>query len=271
MRNASIAAVTMGQLQKRLDLIGNNIANANTAGYKAKTANFSSLLVQQIDNLSPDEDTAPRVTPAGFRQGNGARLAHANVNMASGNLMTTERALDVALTNEKQFFQVQVTENGVTETQFTRAGNFYLQPINNNEQVMLVTAEGHPIVGNNGPIVVQGGFDDIRINENGEIAVTRGTAVNAEASLELVQVELPRSLESAGGNRYRFPNEAYGMDENAVAQVVDASVLPGTLETSNVNLSEALTSMMETQRAYQLNARAITFSDQMAGLVNSLR
>ncbi len=61
------------------------------------------------------------------------------------------------------------------------------------------------------------------------------------------------------------------MEENAVAQVVDASVLPGTLETSNVNLSEALTSMMETQRAYQLNARAITFSDQMAGLVNSLR
>src|SRR5690606_17194234 len=162
MRNSTIAAVTMGQLQKRLDLISHNIANVNTTGYKAKTANFSSLLVQHIDNLSNGDEGAPRLTPDGIRQGNGARLAHSNIDMSKGTVVRTDRALDVALTGDHHFFQVQVTENGETETQFTRAGNFYLQPINNNEQMMLVTSEGHPVIGTNGPIVFQGEIDDIQ-------------------------------------------------------------------------------------------------------------
>jgi flagellar basal-body rod protein FlgG len=271
MRGSTLAAVTMGQLQKKLDLIGHNMANVNTTGYKAKTANFSSLLVQQINNQSTGDENAPRLTPAGIRQGNGARLAHTNVNMATGTLTQTDRPLDVALTDPKQFFQVQVAENGITETQFTRAGNFYLQPINANED-MLVTAEGNPVVGTNGPIILQNGYDGISISDNGEISITRGNQTNAEAQLQVVQIDLPRSLETTGGNRYRLPANDLGVARDILVDVVDdVKVKSGTLESSNVNLSEEMTSMLEFQRAYQLNARSITIGDQMMNLINQLR
>jgi flagellar basal-body rod protein FlgG len=263
----------MGQLQKKLDVISNNIANVNTIGYKASTANFSSLLVQNINNLSSGDGAAARLTPPGIRQGNGAKLAHTNKNMSMGSITQTERALDVALTNEKQFFQVFVTNNGITETQFTRAGNFYIQPVNNNEQVMLVTAEGHPVVGVQGPILINNGFDAIEINESGQVVVTRGGQKQAEAVLEVVQIDLPRVLESAGGSRYRFP-DGLGNDIDTLAYPLafgEIQLQTGSLESSNVNLSEELTSMMETQRAYQFNARAVTISDDMMGLINQLR
>ncbi|MRG86171.1 flagellar hook-basal body protein [Salinibacillus xinjiangensis] len=265
MRSSLLAATTMGQLQKKLDIVGQNMANANTTGYKAKTANFSSLLTQQINQPN---DQAPRQTPEGIRQGTGARLGHTNLRMTAGSLQQTDRPLDVALTNENQYFQVQVTNNGATETQYTRAGNLYLQPVNNNEQVMLVSAEGNPLMGQNGPIMIAGGMDNVEIQDNGNIVVTRGQAKQVEDTLDVVQINRPRSLESAGGNRYRFPN---GPEAGMLENVADLNLQVGALESSNVNLGEEMTSMLEIQRAYQFNSQSISIGDQMSSLINQLR
>ncbi|GAE92485.1 flagellar basal-body rod protein FlgG [Gracilibacillus boraciitolerans JCM 21714] len=135
------AAATMGgQLQKRLDNIGNNIANLNTTGYKKRDANFSSLLSQQI-NTEPDPTNADgRLTPDGLRIGAGAKLGHTNFNFAQGSIQRTDRNLDVALLEDNHLFQVAVNENGIEEVRYTRAGNFYLTPLEN-DQVMLVTSD----------------------------------------------------------------------------------------------------------------------------------
>lgn len=265
------AAVTMGQLQKRLDNIGNNIANVGTTGYKARESNFSSLLSQQI-NL---EDPGVRISPDGLRVGSGARLGSVNLNLSQGALQNTDRPLDVALQNENQLFQITVEENGQEETRYTRSGNFYLSPMENN-QVMLVTSNGNSVLGADGqPIVLTNNMDDLKIEENGEINVTRNGIQLVEGQLGIVQAARPRLLEATGANEFRLSEqtlENYAFDEVLVnVGTPDIQLKSGALEASNVDLAKQTTNMLETQRAYQFNARTISMHDQMNGLINQLR
>src|SRR5690554_1476060 len=124
------AAVTMNQLQNKLDVIGNNLANSQTTGYKSREADFSSLLTQQINNVTDQQNAEGRLTPDGIRIGSGAGLGSTNINLEMGAVRETGRELDVALLQPNHFFQIEVTENGETETRFTRDGAFFLQPVN---------------------------------------------------------------------------------------------------------------------------------------------
>ncbi|WP_026570746.1 MULTISPECIES: flagellar hook-basal body protein [Sediminibacillus] len=268
------AAVTMGQLQNKLDLIGNNLANTNTNGYKSRQANFSSLLFQQIDNLSDPANAEGRLTPDGLRIGSGAKLGHTNADLSAGSLQETGRGLDVALLDDNQLFQVQVTENGVSETRFTRAGSFYLSPLDNGE-VMLTNQDGNPIMGENGPLSFADGFEDIQITGNGIIEVTRNGQTAREGRLAVVEAVRPRVLEPTGDNSFRLPDlDALNYQEGEIIQQVgenDLRVKTSALENSNVDISKQMSDMLLTQRSYQFNARSISMSDQMAGLVNQLR
>ncbi|RDW20569.1 flagellar hook-basal body protein [Oceanobacillus chungangensis] len=269
------AAVTMNQLQNKLDLIGNNMANSQTTGYKARQAEFSSLLFQQINNLNSPQNADGRLTPDGIRIGSGARLGATNINLDHGSLVTTNRELDTALVGENQFFQIQVTENGNTETRYTRDGSFYLNPINNNQDVMLVSSDGNPVLGNNGPIIIPEGFDAITIRENGQIVVQRGGQEEIAGSIAVVEVVRPRLLESTGQNLFRLPNVAeLGLNFDEIIQdtAPNENVLQsGTLEQSNVDVAEQMSDLIMAQRSYQFNARTISMGDQMMGLVNQLR
>lgn len=267
------AAVTMNQLQQKLDVIGNNMANSQTTGYKSRQAEFSSLLTQQINNMSRG-DAAARLTPEGVRVGSGARLGQVNSNLAVGTISETGRALDVALQGKNHLFQIQVNENGVTDQQYTRDGAFYLQPLENSNNVMLVTKDGHPVLGDNGPIVLQDGFDDINIQSDGSILVSRGEQTEWAGRLSIVEAVYPELLEAAGENAFRLSN----LDElgytlgNVMNQVNgDNMVKGGALEHSNVDMSKEMTDLLMTQRSYQFNARTLSMGDQMAGLINQLR
>ncbi len=265
------ASVTMGQLQNKLDLIGNNLSNTNTTGYKSRQADFSSLLYQQIDNLDDPEMQTGRQTPAGIRVGSGAKLAHTNLDLSQGSLQNTGRELDVALLRENDLFKIQAEgENGL-ETQYTRSGNFYLSPLNNGE-MMLTNAEGRPVLGADGnPITLADNMDGLSVREDGALLVTRGDQQNVEGQLGIARAVRPRMLEAAGGNRFRLPEnvQAQGILENVSQQ--DTQVQSQTLEASNVDVSKEMTDMLMAQRAYQFNARSISTSDQMMGLVNQLR
>lgn len=265
------ASVTMGQLQQKLDLIGNNLSNSNTTGYKSRNSNFSSLLVQQIDNLDDEQATRNRQTPDGVRIGSGARLGHTNIDLRQGSLQNTGRELDVALLEDNHMFQVQVpTENG-TETQYTRAGNFYLNPLDNG-QLLLTNNEGNPVMGEDGsPITIDDGFDGLSITENGGISITRGEQQVVEAQIDVVEAIRPRILEATGENRFRIPDEVPANGIFADVAFNDQQMQSQTLEASNVDMSKELTDMLMAQRAYQFNAKSISTSDQMMGLVNQLR
>ncbi|WP_396266096.1 flagellar hook-basal body protein [Halobacillus salinarum] len=261
------ASVTMGQLQNKLDLIGNNLANTNTTGYKSRQANFASLLVQQMDNLDDEKAETGRLTPDGIRVGTGAKLAHTNLDLSHGSLKQTGRELDVALMRDNDLFQLEVDG----QTQYTRAGNFYLNPAENG-QMELTNADGFRVLGADGePIVFDGDMDGITIREDGAVLVTRGRQQTVEGRLGIVQAIRPRMLEADGANRFRLPE---GTPAAGILEAVnqnDTQIKSRTLEDSNVDISQQMTDLLMAQRAYQFNARSISTSDQMMGLVNQLR
>jgi flagellar basal-body rod protein FlgG len=278
LRSMLTAANTMNQLQKQLDVISNNIANSDTTGFKRRDTNFAELLAQQFTNLP--NDSGNRLTPNGVRYGVGARLAETNVVLAPGALMQTGRALDMALTKENQFFRVLIQRgNGEQEIGYTRAGAFYLTPSGENGW-MLVTGDGNPVLDeNNEPIVLPDGFKDITISNNGTLtAIAPGDRAMTSANLGITTILRPQLLQSAGDNVFTMPNlnalnineadAAVNMTGNLRAQI---AVTQGALERSNVDLGTELTEMMVTARAYQLNARAISLSEQMLGLINGIR
>lgn len=268
------AAVTMNQLQNKLDVIGNNMANSQTTGYKTRQADFASLLFQQIDNMTAPANAEGRLTPDGVRVGSGARLGSVNIDLRQGSIQETDRALDTALLEKNHLFQIQVTENGVTETRYTRDGSFYLSPVNDNQAVMLTTKDGHPVLGQNGPIVIADGFDDITVQPNGQISVQRGDVNEIAGNLAITEAVRPRLLEATGNNAFRLPDlEELGYDFEDIMQPVEVNTVlqSGALEQSNVDLASQMTDMINMQRSYQFNARTISMTDQMMGLINQLR
>lgn len=269
------AAVTMNQLQKQLDIIGNNIANVQTPGYKAKNAEFSSLLFQQINNLSNQANQVGRLTPDGIRVGSGARLGDVQMNLSQGSLIESDRPLDTALIDSNTLYEIRVTENNVVETRYTRAGDFYINPINDG-QVMLTTSDGHPVIGRDGnPIVFSSEYEEILIESNGTINLLQGSAMIPVGQINVVSVVRPGILEAVGSNQFRLPNLAeLGMTEAEIIQNTPANsevLQSNVLEQSNVQLAEELTQLILTQRSYQFNARTISMADQMLGLINQLR
>lgn len=266
------AAVTMGQLQNKLDVIGNNLANSQTNGYKTKQTEFSSMLVQQIDHLQHASRTDGRMTPDGIRVGTGARLGSIHQNDTVGALRETDRGLDLALNDANHYFQVEVDEGGVTETRFTRDGAFYLQPVNNDTAVMLTNASGNPIVGVNGPIVLANGFDALEITEEGTIITRRNQVEQVEGQISTVAIERSRMLEDTGQNMLRIPDgvaNADGLIQPLIGN--EANITVGALEQSNVDLASEMSELLNAQRSYQYNARTISMGDQMNGLINQLR
>ncbi|OXB93422.1 flagellar biosynthesis protein FlgG [Parageobacillus galactosidasius] len=274
------AANTMAQLGQQLDVISNNIANSNTTGFKRRETNFGELLAQQFTNLPNDKAT--RLTPNGVRYGVGARLAETNLVLAQGALTKTDRALDVALAKEGQFFRVLVQgENGAQKIGYTRSGAFYLTPsAENPNELMLVTSDGHPVLDeNNAPILLPEGFKNIAISNNGTItAVASDGRVMRRANIGITTILRPQLLQSVGDNIFTLPDlNALNVNETDVAVNMignlrnQISMTQGALEQSNVDLGTELTDMMITERSYQLNARAISLSDQMLGLINGIR
>src|SRR5699024_8663297 len=230
---------------------------------------------QQINNLTHEENATGRLTPDGLRVGAGARVSSTNNNLSAGAMKTTDRALDVALTNKSHMFQVQVDRGAGAETLYTRDGSFYLQRTPDENTLVLATSDGHPVLGQNGPITITGDIDDITIQDNGAVYVRRGEASEMVGQLNVVEVIRPHVLTGEGNNFFRISDEdALGYNLNEIVQQVnpDEQILKsGVLEQSNVDLSKEMTDMITAQRSYQFNARTITMGEQMLGLINQLR
>jgi flagellar basal-body rod protein FlgG len=276
LRSMITAANTMNQLHQQLDVISHNIANINTTGYKKREATFGELFVQQFDN-TPAQDEAPRLTPNGIRQGVGAKLASTNIQLKQGPIMKSDRPLDLAFTKEGQFFRVLVDENGTQTIRYTRDGAFYFSPsAADPDELMLVTADGYPVLdSNNEPILIRDGFKEIQITPNGTINVIdpNGNIVQTE-QLGVTTILRPQLLQSVGDNLLALPD---GVNEADVAVDMTGNLRGQiqlqqyALEQSNVELATEMSELMITQRSYQMNARAITLSDQMMGLINGIR
>lgn len=270
------AAVTMDQLQHKLDMIGNNMANSQTTGYKSREAEFSSLLFQQMNNVSGDPaNEENRLTPEGIRVGSGAKLGTANLDFTNGAITETGRALDTALRGDNYFYQIQDTENDGEVIRYTRDGSFHLSPVNDTGDVMLTTSDGNPVIGQAGPIVMEDGFDTIDIQANGQIIVGRGDQTEVVGELDIVEVIRPQLLEATGDNNFQLPDLAeLGFEMGEIIQATDPTIdalQSNALERSNVDASKQMTDLITAQRSYQFNAQTISIGDEMKGLINQLR
>ncbi|MBU8881085.1 flagellar hook-basal body protein [Bacillus sp. FJAT-29790] len=278
-RTMITATNTITQLQKQMDIVSHNMANIDTVGYKRREANFTDLLFQQFNNQRNVNHEGNRLTPNGIRQGVGAKLAQSQIVMTQGALKRTDRPLDMALKTEGQYFRVLEQGDNGSAVRYTRDGSFYLTPLSQNE-TMLVTSEGYPVLDeNNNPIIINGQAKEYHVSENGRLAVSIVSGETREFNLGVVLVKKPQFLEQKGGNLLGMPENFAELNtmENEILTELNGplrnqiSVQQGFLEQSNVDMSKEMTELINLQRAYQFQSRAVSLADQMMGLVNGIR
>jgi flagellar basal-body rod protein FlgG len=273
------ATNTMNQLQKQIDMIGNNLANSDTNGYKRKEATFSELLVQQFNNQRNVEAEIGRLTPNGIRQGVGAKLGQAQMILTQGSLKNTNRELDFALTNSKQFFKVLVQDGENNDVRYTRDGAFYISPTGNGE-ALLVNGSGHPVLDENDNFITfPENVERFNLEGNGEVTVRDRNGTETTFDLGIVQLEKPQFMEQFGGNLIGLPAnmQNLGVNEAEIITNIQGAARNGIslsqrmLEASNVDIGKEMTDMLNVQRSYQFQGKSISMADQMMGLVNGIR
>ena len=276
-RTMITATNTMSQLQKKIDLIGTNLSNVETNGYKRKDSYFSELLYQHFDNQPRADKEKGRLTPPGINQGTGARIGLLKLKLTQGTLETTGRNLDLALNKEDLFFKIDV---GGT-VQYTRDGAFYLSPAAGGGGAFnLVTADGNYVLDQqNRPITVNGDLRNLSFTETGTLQMELANGGMQTAELGLISVKNPQYLEHKSGNVVGLASvlagagieEADIFTELTGALRQNASMTQGALEGSNVDISQEMADLINVQRQYQFQSRSITMADQMQGLINGVR
>lgn len=280
--------VSMQGLQQKLDIVANNMANINTTGFKRKEATFHDVLTTTM--RQPDTfQQVGRLSPLGLTQGWGAKLSQIQTLMAQGSLQQTDLPTDLAIEGDA-LFEISipsVDENGQAgqRTAWTRDGAFSLkaQP-GDLENVYLTTQEGHLVMGTDDQPIRVPNYHRIQVSADGTVMayndLVPGQPPVQAGSLKLVQVVRPQLMQNIGDNMYTIPDAidpALGEVLRVVAfdganpEAAKVKVQQGFLEQSNVNLTEEMTELMLTQRAFQLNAKALTSADNMMSLANSLR
>lgn len=278
LRTMITATNTMSQLQSQLDIIGNNLSNTGTHGYKTKDVKFQELLYQQYNN--DKLDTTERQSPVGIRYGVGASLAQAQMNWKQGSLQSTDRDLDFAFQEPKQYFNVLMPdgENG-QQTAYTRQGAFYVSPLENG-QLMLVNGDGYPVADSAGQaITIPDNVSRFSVNETGILTATYPDDATVQRELAVSVLQKPQLMEQISSTYIGMPTNLAELGVNAEDVMTDLqgadrgeiALANQVLEMSNVDISKEMTDLMTAQRSYQFNARSITIADQMLGLINGIR
>lgn len=273
-----MSALALRGNQQAMDIISDNLANLQTAGFKRREAAFGDLFLaylRQPQALSREG----RRTVDGLREGNGVRLAGTLADWRVGGARETGRELDLYIDGDA-FFAI---EGAGGETWYTRDGNFHLSPAEGG-QWHLVTASGHRLLGTDGQPLVLPPFHRLIVDNQGRISAEQenGVAATLDAAIALVRFRSPDALERVGRNSYRIadaylaadPAEAVPLWEDVAPEARTAgnsAIRQNYLESSNVDLATELTRLIQAQRAYQLNAQALISADRMMGLANSLR
>jgi flagellar basal-body rod protein FlgG len=238
--------------QIQLDAISHNLANASTNGYKKSHAVFEDLMYQNLRQAGANS-TEQTTLPTGMQIGLGARAVATSRSFLQGNLTQSTNNLDIAL-NGNGFFEVQLPDG---TTGYTRDGSFQM-----NAQGQIVTNEGYTVQPG---ITIPANSTSITVGEDGTVSsVVPGQAQpQVVGKLTVSSFINPAGLEPKGGNLYG--ETAASGTPNAGTPGVNGlgTIKQGFLETSNVNVVEELVGMIQTQRAYELNSKAIKTSDEM--------
>jgi len=252
MRALWIAKTGLEAQQTNMDVITNNLANVSTNGFKRQRAVFEDLLYQTL--RQPGAQSSEQTTiPSGLQIGTGVRPVATERIHSQGNLTKTDNQQEVAI-DGRGFFQVLLPDG---TTAYTRDGSFQ-----RDQNGQLVTASGYPI---QPAITLPQDADKLTIGSDGLVSVTQAgqTAPQQIGQLTLATFINDSGLESIGENLYRETQSSGAPNESTPGLNGAGSLKQGYVETSNVNVAEELVNMIQTQRAYEINSKAVTTSDQM--------
>lgn len=260
----------MKGFQTKLDVIGNNIANVNTVGFKAGRVMFKDILSQTVSGVTAPSDTQGGVNAKQI--GLGSTVGSIDTIHTPGSAQTTNVPTDLRIDGDG-FFMVKMSED--QEVPFlTRAGDFHIDGNRN-----LVTSDGMFVLDVDGGIITLGeevtGFS---IAQDGTI-VTQGGDGDDGVQIGIAKVINPEGLEKIGGNLYRVTANALGGDADGEVVGLPANsvedgtgaIIAGQLEMSNVDLTGEFTEMIVAQRGFQANSRIITTSDEVLQEVVNLK
>ncbi|HYM32839.1 MAG TPA: flagellar basal-body rod protein FlgG [Candidatus Cybelea sp.] len=261
MRSLSIAATGMLAQQLNVDVISNNIANLNTTGYKRQRAEFQDLLYQNLRRVGASSSDSGTVVPSGIQIGVGVSTGAVYRITSQGNLQSTSNTFDLAVQG-KGYFQVQLPGNGVA---YTRAGSFQLSPTG-----QIVTQDGFVV---QPAITVPSNAISVSISATGQVQATLPNQVAPQTVGQMNLAIFPNEagLEAMGDN-LMLESSASGPAQLGVPGAIGiGTVRQGFLETSNVNPVDEITNLIAAQRAYEMNSKVITTSDQMLAQINQLQ
>ncbi|MGA2397583.1 MAG: flagellar basal-body rod protein FlgG [Steroidobacteraceae bacterium] len=235
----------------QMAIISNNLANANTTGYKSQRAAFQDLMYQNVRQVGA-QSTQNTQYSTGLTLGTGVRIVATEANYAQGSSTTTNNPLDLQISG-RGFFQITLPDGSLA---YTRDGSFTLD-----NQGNVVTASGYPI---QPAITIPVGTQSVTVGNDGAV-----TAVSASGkTTQIGQVQLADFINEQGlqniGNNLVIESAASGSPQTGTAGANGlGTIQQGSLETSNVNTVTELVNMIECQRAYEMNSKAITTTDQM--------
>jgi flagellar basal-body rod protein FlgG len=236
----------------QLSTISNNLANVSTVGFKRDRVTFEDLLYQ-IRRQPGAQSSENNQLPSGLQLGTGVRVVATQKEFTEGSLQVTDNALDVAV-NGRGFFEVLLPDG---TTAYTRNGQFHLS-----RDGEIVNADGLVI---QPAITVPEGVQSFTIGKDGVVSVVVPGEAEAQqiGSLTLTDFINPAGLEAIGGNLF-LETTASGSPTNGTPGLDGlGTVVQGSLENSNVEVVEELVNMITTQRAYEMNAKVVSTSDQM--------
>jgi len=253
------AASGMKAQQLQVDTIANNIANANTNGFKKSQLSFRSLLYQTLrEPGAPTSGTQRDVT--GLQVGSGTEVSGSAKLFSQGSLEETNRPLDMAIRGEG-FFRIQLPNGDV---RYTRNGSF-----RTDETGRVVTPEGYLL--DPGPSIPQD-TTSIIVGEDGTVSVLAGAGEvpTQVGNLTLFRFSNPAGLKAQGGNYFSETLSSGNAQQAIPGEQGAGTLIQGSLERSNVQTVDELVALIVAQRNYEVNSRAITVSDEMLQQVNQL-
>jgi flagellar basal-body rod protein FlgG len=258
-RSLWISKTGLDAQQTQLDVISNNLANVGTTGFKRARVAFEDLLYQNVRQAGANSSQQTQL-PTGLQIGTGVRPVATPRMFTQGNLQQTGNQLDLAI-NGQGFFQIQLPDGTVG---YTRDGSFHVDA-----NGTLVTGNGFAL---SPAITIPANAQSVTIGQDGTVSVTVAgqAAPQNVGSVQLASFTNPAGLEARGQNLFVETAASGTASANTPGTNGLGLLQQGYLETSNVNVVEELVSMIQTQRAYEINSKAIQTSDQMLARLSQL-
>ncbi len=258
MRSLNIAATGMLAQQLNVDVTSQNLANMTTTGFKRRRAEFQDLIYQDLQRVGTNSSDTGTIVPTGIQIGLGVKAGSIYRNHQQGTVQQTENALDVAVQG-RGFFVVE-QPNG--EDAYTRDGTFSLSPDGE-----IVNSQGFLVAPG---ITVPDDAVNISISRNGEVQVTIDGQIEPQVlgQLELVNFVNEGGLSAIGDNLYTETAASGDPIQGLPAEEGFGTILQGYVENSNVDPVHEITNLIVAQRAYEMNAKVITASDEMLQSLN---